>query len=113
MKELVISAREEGIRLDRYLERYLCNAEKNFIYKMLRKKNITLNDHKCAGSEKLAKNDSVKIFFSDETLEKFTKNAARSTQARSVKLNVIYEDGDILVVDKPAGMLSQTGRIYY
>ncbi|MGN0407992.1 MAG: RluA family pseudouridine synthase [Bacteroides sp.] len=110
MKELVISAREEGIRLDRYLERYLCNAEKNFIYKMLRKKNITLNDHKCTGSEKLAKNDRVKIFFSDETLEKFTKNAAGSTQARSVKLNVIYEDGDILVVDKPAGMLSQKAK---
>ncbi|EEC58895.1 hypothetical protein BACPEC_00059 [[Bacteroides] pectinophilus ATCC 43243] len=38
MKELVISSREAGLRLDRYLERYLCNAQKNFIYKMLRKK---------------------------------------------------------------------------
>lgn len=110
MKELIISSREDGMRLDRYLERYLCNADKNFIYKMMRKKNITLNGHKCSGNEKLTTNDSIKIFFSEETLEKFTASASSAPAGKdfpNTKLNVIYEDKDILVVDKPSGMLSQ------
>ena len=110
MKELVISSREAGLRLDRYLERYLCNAQKNFIYKMLRKKNITLNDTKCNGNEKLAGGDRIKIFFSDETLRKFT-SAEKDTTHRDVpdkiKLKVMYEDEDIVIIDKPSGMLSQ------
>ena len=133
MKELVISSREEGLRLDRYLERYLCNAQKNFIYKMLRKKNITLNGAKCSGNEKLAGGDTIRIFFSDETLLKFTSpqktsegrnacgihatvpawtagtgNAAMNDGKRQkIKLKVVYDDEDIVIIDKPSGMLSQ------
>ena len=130
MKELVISSREEGLRLDRYLERYHCNAQKNFIYKMLRKKNITLNGAKCSGNEKLAGGDTIRIFFSDETLLKFTSpqkvsedrnacgmpetvpagtgNAAmKDGKCQKMKLKVVYEDEDIVIIDKPSGMLSQ------
>ncbi|MGN0481474.1 MAG: RluA family pseudouridine synthase, partial [Lachnospiraceae bacterium] len=41
MKELRITDLEAGQRLDKYLDRYLSNAGSGFIYKMLRKKNIT------------------------------------------------------------------------
>ncbi len=122
MQEIIVGKREEGMRLDRYLQRYLPNAEKNFIYKMLRKKNIKLNGERCNGSEKICANDSIAIYFSDETLEKFrgrgaaanaaVKNGSTGKHGKSSKcghdaLRVIYEDDDILVVDKPAGMLSQ------
>lgn len=40
---------------------------------MLRKKNITLNGKKCDGSEKLSEGDEVKLFLSDETIEKFSE----------------------------------------
>ena len=77
---------------------------------MLRKKNITLNDTKCNGNEKLAGGDRIKIFFSDETLRKFT-SAEKDTTHRDVpdkiKLKVMYEDEDIVIIDKPSGMLSQ------
>ena len=46
-------------------------ATKSFIYKMLRKKNITLNGKKAQGNEKLEPGDKVVLFFSEETLEKF------------------------------------------
>ena len=113
MKELVISSREAGLRLDRYLERYLCNAQKNFIYKMLRKKNITLNDTKCNGNEKLAGGDRIKIFFSDETLEKFTEGRYKASDNtidyKSIykPLDIVYENNDIVLINKPSGMLSQ------
>lgn len=109
MKEIIVSSREDGMRLDKYLQRYLSNAEKNFIYKMLRKKNIKLNDKKCDGSEKIRVNDSIKIYFADETLEKFIgeSQVKLKPSIHRVKLDIVYEDKDILVVDKPVGMLSQ------
>lgn len=67
---------EAGQRLDKLLHKYLSNASTIFIYKMLRKKNIVLNDKKAEGKEMLKDGDIVKIYFSDETLEKMTGGAS-------------------------------------
>lgn len=113
MKEITIGANEAGKRLDSFLKSYLKEASGSFIYKMLRKKNITLNDKKADGKEKLCNGDHIKIFFSDETFEKFTgKNTGSFTEkglaiSRFGKLPVIYEDKNIVLVNKPAGVLSQ------
>ena len=64
MREFWIQKNEAGQRFDKYLKKHLCYASGNFIYKMLRKKNIVLNYKKAAGSEKLNINDNVKMFFS-------------------------------------------------
>lgn len=71
MYQAIITDREAGQRFDKYLHRILPNAGSGFLYKMLRKKNITLNDKKSDGSEKVAAGDCVKIFFAQETLDKF------------------------------------------
>ncbi len=117
MKELIISEIEAGQRFDKYLAKCLPNAPKSFLYKMLRKKNIVLNGKKADGSEKISSGDSVKIFFSDETYLEFAGNAAVSKKKEYSKkpavktsktiLEVLYEDDNILVVNKPKGMLSQ------
>lgn len=62
MYQATITEREAGQRFDKYLQRILPNAGSGFLHKMLRKKNITLNDKKAEGSEKLAHGDCVKIF---------------------------------------------------
>ena len=72
MKELKIKENDSNQRFDKYLKRVLSEASTSFIYKMLRKKNITLNDKKADGSEKLNNGDVVKIWFSDETFEKMS-----------------------------------------
>ncbi len=51
----------EGGRLDKYLRRHLSKASSGFIYKMLRKKNITLNNGKAAGNELLKKGDEIRL----------------------------------------------------
>ena len=51
MKELIIDKLGDNQRLDKYLSKYLSAASKSFIYKMLRKKNITLNDKKADGRQ--------------------------------------------------------------
>ncbi len=71
MKEIVINRQNEGTKLLRMLAKLLPGAGQNFVYKMLRKKNITLNDKKATGNELLKDGDSIKVFFSDETYAKF------------------------------------------
>ena len=71
MRELNIGPNEAGQRFDKYLSKYLKDAPKSFIYKMLRKKNITRNGKKADGSEKLSEGDIIKMFMSDETIDKF------------------------------------------
>lgn len=112
MKEVSIGPNEAGQRLDKFLKKYLKEAGSSFIYKMLRKKNITLNGRKADGSEKLAENDRVCLFFSDETLEKFRGQQPESVEMTHAvpDLDILYEDENILLVDKPAGMLTQKAR---
>lgn len=143
MQKLVVTKKEAGWRFDKYLKRVLPQASTGFLYKMMRKKNITLNGKKAAGNEVIGAGDSVEVFFSDETFRKFSgKLPAESEpgedelqggvqisdkEAGSLKrtgggvaqdvytkayrqltdISVIYEDGDILILDKPAGVLSQ------
>ena len=53
MKEFVIERKDSGQRIDKYLARILPAATKSFIYKMIRKKNIVLNDKRLNGNELL------------------------------------------------------------
>lgn len=116
MRELEISANEAGQRLDKFLKKYLREAPDSFFYKMLRKKNIVLNGKKADGREKLIAGDRVKLFLSDETVEKFSGNApsgetgarlSRAELCRRISPRILYEDRHVLFLNKPSGMLSQ------
>ena len=105
MKQFTINGHEAGQRFDKYLAKLLREAPKSFVYKMLRKKNITLNGEKATGNEKLNQGDEIRLFFSDETYLKFSGKEA--APRASTELSVVYENRDILLINKPAGMLSQ------
>ena len=113
MKEIVINENEAGQRLDKFLGKLLKEAPASFYYKMLRKKNIVLNGKKATGNEKLTAGDSVKLFLSEETFEKFAGKRQTNDLAASVPniaLEIVYEDHDVLAINKPAGMLSQKAK---
>lgn len=131
MKEITVGNNEAGQRLDKLLGKVLNQAPSGFIYKMLRKKNIKLNQKKAEGKEILQQGDTIQIYLSDETFDKFheekkIKKMQSSVQTQNVtelpetgqiqkskKLQelkseaVIYEDSDIIIMNKPAGILSQ------
>ena len=65
MREISVSAVDEGQRLDKYLTKYMPEAPKSFFYKMMRKKNIVLNGKKAAGMEKLCDGDKIKLFLAE------------------------------------------------
>lgn len=127
MREVIISDIESGQRLDKYLKKYLKKAGSGYIYKMLRKKNIVLNGKKAAGNELLASGDAIKMFLSEETIDKFSGNVPetaasdnnREATGLRVKriadtlicgqyhVDILYEDDNIIFFNKPAGLLSQ------
>jgi len=125
MQEFRISKNEAGLRLDKYLAKLLNKAPQSVIQKNLRKKNILLNDAKADGSVKTNVGDRVQIYMRDETIALFrdhSPNTAREeTGSRSSgdtkvvsdlmkAVQILYEDENILVLNKPAGILSQKAK---
>ena len=113
MKEIEIDEKYDGIRFDKYLKKILINVNDNFIYKMLRKKNILLNDKPSKGIEKLKIGDKIVFFFKDETFQKFTiktdnKNFNIDDDLKELfKNSIVYEDNNLLIIDKWDGIKSQ------
>lgn len=94
-----------GSAWTKFLLKYMSLAPKSFIYKMLRKKNITLNGKKAQGNEQLRQGDAVKLFLSDDTIGKFSET--RTAGYAETELDILYEDKHTIFINKPAGMLSQ------
>ncbi len=138
MQSVIIGKNQAGQRLDKFLHKYLPEAGTSFLYKMLRKKNITLNGKKAEGKELLSLGDEVNFFFSEETFLKFKgqrfadpkynhhKQAAskpmeqqnsslftnglteyRLAYEKLSDVDILYEDENILILNKPVGMLTQ------
>ncbi|MDO4788913.1 MAG: RluA family pseudouridine synthase [Johnsonella sp.] len=132
MREIEIKKEDAGQRLDKLLAKYLPLAEKSFIHKMLRKKNITLNDKKAGGEQRIKEGDRIRLWLAEETIEKFAAPAAKnSPESREreekskkeirekdssrvffslEKERIVYEDEELLVYNKPAGLLSQKAQ---
>lgn len=112
MKQIFVNDNQAGQRLDKLLFKVLNKAPKSFIYKMLRKKNIVLNGKKAEGSEIVQLKDEIKLYLADETIDKFSEWS--DTVIIEYDLDIIYEDKNILIINKPIGMLSQkaTGTDY-
>lgn len=114
MQEIKITENNAGGRLDKFLQKALPEAGTGFLFKMLRKKNITLNGKKAEGKEILVSGDIIRFFFSDETYAKFAKTqegediSSYEKAYRMLKgIEIIYEDESIAILNKPAGILSQ------
>lgn len=107
MKIIVVKENEAGQRMDKLLMKYLNKAPSSFIFKMLRKKNIVLNEKKADGREMLKAGDEIRIFLSDETYEKFSEEKHLPTIKKAFSLDIVYEDDNLLLINKPAGVLSQ------
>ena len=123
MQEIIIGPNQAGQRFDKFLNKYLPNAGNSFLYKMLRKKNITLNGRKAEGKEMLAKGDIVRTFFAEETFAKFSGQpiAGDRRQAADITsyqqafqalkgITVLQEDDDKILLNKPAGILTQKAK---
>ena len=118
MQELKITPGDAGQRLDKYLKKALPNAPQSLLYQQLRKKNLTLNGQKAEGKELLKSGDKIQCFFSEETFQKFSAQAPSGQALDAYEdayrklsgIRVLYETPHVLILDKPAGILSQKAK---
>lgn len=108
MKEIKITQKDEGRRLSKYLCALMKNETEGFVYKMLRKKNITLNHSKANGKEILQTGDILNLYFSEESYLKLTGTTEAASLPSLDPNRIVYEDQHLLIYNKPAGLLSQS-----
>jgi len=104
-----VGENEAGRRLDRVLRKVLKGASLSFIYRTIRK-DVRVNGKRAAGEVLLEHGDDVEILLPDEQIAELegSGGARRSTETKKAKkqFGVIFEDENILVVDKPFGLLT-------
>ena len=102
MKEFKIGPNDSGQRLDKFLFKIMPSIPDSMLYKGLRKECVRLNGkHQKDASVKLKEGDVLKLFYKDEF---FIKESDTAFMSLNPRVNVIYEDENILLADKPQGM---------
>lgn len=104
MKQLTVNKNAAGQRLDRFLLKTFPALSQGLLCKTLRKKDIKVNGVRASADYRVCENDVVTVYIKDELLEEKKPSEDDFLTADST-LNIIYEDKNILLVDKPAGMV--------
>ena len=103
MKKIVVNSNDSDKRLDSFLKKALYNIPDSLIYKYIRKKKIKVNRKKVPGSYRLLENDVIELYINDEFFEK--SSSKYEFKNTSFSLDVVYEDENILIINKPAGLI--------
>lgn len=109
MIELKIGKDEAEQRIDKFLRKHLHKASLAQIYKLLRTGKIRVNGKKVKQDYDLKLQDEVKIFLYAEDYKELTSEEPKKFKLTKVNFKVLYEDKDILIVDKPAGISMHEG----
>lgn len=109
MKNFIIGFNDSGQRLDKFLTKALPKLPKNLMYKYIRKKRIKVNNKRCDISQFLNVGDVVELYVNDEFFT--TSNRPVEFLLSDVNLDIVYEDKNILIVNKNVGVLSHSSNI--
>lgn len=112
MREIIVRENEANQRLDRFLLKYLNKSTRGNVFKLLRKKVIKVNNKKKKENYYLKLNDKIQFFLSDEALEEL-RQEEEMVLSKNVNLDIVYEDDEILVVNKPKGLLTHPNKNEY
>jgi Pseudouridylate synthases, 23S RNA-specific len=102
MKKFVITKTDDGIRLNRFLERIVPSLPASLMYRYLRLKRIKVNGKKCEASARLNAGDELELYINDDFFEQ--ERALPDFMKAARRLDVAYEDDKIAVICKPAGI---------
>lgn len=105
MTEIIIQKNDAGQRADRFLSKAYPNLKSSLVCKLMRKKRIKLNGAKTEPNVILKEGDVFRFYLSDELLAKEPIKCASNFRDIAPEISVIYEDENILLIDKPAGLV--------
>ena len=103
MKELTVGPNDAGQRLDRFLAKAVPLLPASLAQKYIRIKRIKLNSARAERDTRLTAGDVLQLYINDEFFDKPREDNAYLTVA-SPKLTIVYEDDQILLVDKRPGL---------
>ena len=104
MEKLTVGMNDAGQRLDKFLTKTFRNLPKSMMYKFIRTKKIKVNRKRAEIGQMLDPGDTVELFLPPEFLEREQSD----TLFKNIRpaFGVVYEDENLLICDKPVGMLS-------
>ena len=103
MKSFLINKNDANQRLDKFVQKAAPLLPKNLLYKYIRLKRIKVNGKRAEISTRLSVDDLVEMYINDEFFE--PSPTVYDFLYASKKLNIIYEDENILLIDKPEGLI--------
>ena len=112
MREIVINKNDAGQRLDKFISKRFKSMPKSMMYKYIRTKYIKVNGKKCDISTKLSEGDVITLYIKDEFFEEPPYDVYDFMKAPD-KLDVVYEDDNIILMNKPAGLLCHPDETYH
>ena len=110
-KNILISPNDAGQRIDKFLTKTYPNLPQSQLYRAIRRKDIRINGKRCQNSTKLVEGDQVYLFLPDDFLQQKPKEY--DFLKAPVKLNIVYEDENILLLDKKPGLLVHPDDQYH
>lgn len=111
MKRFVINPGDSGIRVDRFIAKTFDKLPKSLMFKEIRKKNIKVNKKRCTSDQRLNEGDVLELYLPDDVLRE--KGKYLDFMKASKELEIIYEDENIILINKKVGVLCHPdGRDY-
>lgn len=103
--EFIITEQQVNTRIDKFLSETVEGVSRSYIQKLLSEGNILVNQNVVKANYKLRENDKVQIFIPEpEEL---------NIVAENIPLDIVYEDEDILIINKPKGMVVHPAAGHY
>ncbi len=112
MRKFDIANDAANQRLDRYLAKLLIKAKKGEIQRWIRTKKVKVNGKKSTANYRLKMGDAVWLFLPDPVLDAYLMSRQSATPT-ATDLKIVYEDDDILIVNKPVGLLTHPDKTEY
>ena len=112
MKTIVITKNEADQRLDRFLLKYFNNTTRTNVYKLIRKKVFKVNGKRVKEDYFLRDADQLDIFLQNETSESLMKEIV-TIKPDKIGLDIVFEDEEMLIVNKPKGLLTHPDKDEY
>lgn len=111
MKEIKINKNDAGQRIDKFLTKTFKNLPSSLMYKAIRKKDIKVNSKRCKPDTKLCDGDVLTVYIKDELLDQ--KFDEYDFLKAPTNIDIIYEDENILLVNKKPGLIVHPDETYH
>lgn len=111
LKTVTIGENDAGQRLDKFLTKTFPNLPQSMLYKAIRKKDIKLGGKRCPINVRLCAGDVLTLYLKDEFLQQAPEqfDFLKAPQ----KLHILYEDENLLLVDKQPGLIVHPDAHYH